>query len=177
MVQKLNHSGKDCTMKKLITGALVVALSTVAFACTPVAPVTDGQNTKITAAGIQKMEAEILSLINKHRAGKGLKALSANAAMATVAAEHSSNMAKGKTAFGHNGFDARVKKISASTGTLKAWAENVARGQISAKEVVNGWLNSPGHRKNIEGNYNLSGIGVVAGKNGELFFTHIFGLK
>jgi len=164
-------------MKRFITGVVCAALLTIGLACTPTASVSEGQRAGTTTAGLEKMEAEILKLINKHRTGKGLNALTAHAAMATVAAEHSSNMAKRKTAFGHDGFDARVKKISASTGTLKAWAENVARGQISAKEVVNGWLNSPGHRKNIEGNYNLTGIGVVAGKNGELFFTQIFGLK
>ena len=45
---------------------------------------------------------------------------------------------------------------------------------MNAKQVVNMWLNSDGHRKNIEGNYNLTGIGVVKGKDGALYFTQIF---
>jgi uncharacterized protein YkwD len=36
------------------------------------------------------------------------------------------------------------------------------------------WINSPGHRENIEGDYNLSGIGIYKNRNGVLYFTHIF---
>lgn len=123
------------------------------------------------------MEAEILKLVNQHRRKKGLGPMSWNQAMSDVAHQHSSNMARKKTAFGHNGFEQRVKKISAKTGGLKGWAENVAHGQISASEVMKGWLKSPGHRKNIEGKYNLIGIGIESSRNGDLYFTQIFGLK
>ncbi|MCM5528255.1 CAP domain-containing protein [Parasegetibacter sp. NRK P23] len=123
------------------------------------------------------MESEILELVNKHRKKKNLPPLQWNSAMAKAAEQHSANMAKKKTAFGHNGFEARVKKIASSEGMLKGWAENVAFGNLSAEEVVKGWLKSPGHKKNIEGKYNLMGVGIARSKSGELYFTQIFGLK
>lgn len=62
-----------------------------------------------------------------------------------------------------------------NNGWITASAENVAYGQLSAKEVVKGWLNSPGHKKkNIEDNYTLTGIGVYTDKKGVIFFTQIF---
>jgi uncharacterized protein YkwD len=36
------------------------------------------------------------------------------------------------------------------------------------------WLNSPGHRKNIEGPYNLTGIAMAKAKDGTMYFTQIF---
>jgi uncharacterized protein YkwD len=55
-----------------------------------------------------------------------------------------------------------------------AWAENVATGQHTAQSAVDTWLKSQGHRENIEGDYNQTGIGITKGKNGSLFFTEIF---
>jgi uncharacterized protein YkwD len=50
----------------------------------------------------------------------------------------------------------------------------VASGQMTAREVVNGWLKSPGHKKNIEGNFVLTGIGYARSKKGDIYFTQIF---
>ena len=49
-----------------------------------------------------------------------------------------------------------------------------AMGILSAGEVVNMWLNSPGHKRNIEGNFTLTGIGIAEADNGYLYFTQIF---
>jgi uncharacterized protein YkwD len=52
--------------------------------------------------------------------------------------------------------------------------ENVASGQMTAKEAVEGWLQSPGHKRNIEGNFTLTGIGWAKDKRGMIYFTQIF---
>jgi len=53
-------------------------------------------------------------------------------------------------------------------------AENVALGQTTAQEAVDSWLSSEGHKQNIEGSYNLTGVGVAQGSDGDLYFTQIF---
>lgn len=84
-------------------------------------------------------------------------------------------MASGRVAFSHAGFDERSKKASkVLKGTKGNFAENVAYGSKTAKEVLKGWENSPGHRKNILGNYKYIGVGIAADKNGRLYFTQIF---
>ncbi len=83
-------------------------------------------------------------------------------------------MANKSVAFGHDGFDNRIDVIISKIGRINAAAENVAYGQMNASTVVNGWLRSPGHKKNIEGDYNLTGIGVYKDANGTIYFTQIF---
>ena len=119
------------------------------------------------------MEEEILVLVNKHRKKQGLPAMEMHSAISKEAEQHSRNMAVGHVGFGHSGFDERLRRLMKKIAGSNAGAENVAYGSRTAEEVVRMWLNSPGHRKNIQGNYNLTGIGVVRGK-GEIFYTQIF---
>ncbi|WP_231590801.1 CAP domain-containing protein [Hymenobacter terrenus] len=44
----------------------------------------------------------------------------------------------------------------------------------TAADFVNGWLNSPGHRANIEGNFTRTGIGVATSSTGRIYSTQIF---
>jgi uncharacterized protein YkwD len=122
------------------------------------------------------MDASILRYINDYRRSKGLSSLQALDVATEQAYLHSKNMATGKTGFGHTGFDKRVQVIQKTMGVsyVSASAENVANGQLSAKEVVKGWLNSPGHKRNIEGNYTLTGIGTYKDREGNFYFTQIF---
>jgi uncharacterized protein YkwD len=39
---------------------------------------------------------------------------------------------------------------------------------------VQGWLNSPGHLKNIQGDFDLTGIGVVKTAQNRYYFTQLF---
>jgi uncharacterized protein YkwD len=121
-----------------------------------------------------KMANEILVYINKHRGEKGLSKLQMDAFISEIAEKHSRQMANGTVPFGHKGFDKRVKTISKHIDHINGFAENVAYGNIGAKEVVQMWLGSKGHRKNIEGNYKLTGIGIAATRDGTLYFTQIF---
>ncbi len=123
----------------------------------------------------KEMATEILRLVNEHRKSMGLKPLANNEVMSRAAEDHSRDMADGKTPFGHEQMDERIAKISKQLKIdANAWAENVATGQRTAKAAVDKWLSSQGHRENIEGNYNITGIGIAKDANGTLFFTQIF---
>lgn len=130
--------------------------------------------TVTTASTATGFEADILALINKHRRARGLAALQTHPAMTEEARRHSMAMATNRVAFGHAGFNIRSKIVQSKIPGTNAVAENVAYGSNSAKEVVDGWLNSSGHKKNIEGKYKYTGIGVARDKSGRLFFTQIF---
>jgi uncharacterized protein YkwD len=129
--------------------------------------------TSVTTANAS-MADDILKLINDYRRKRGLVALSMNNVMNAEALKHSENMAARRTSFSHNGFQGRIKRISSSLNGVSNAAENVAMGSTSAKMVVEEWLSSPMHKKNIEGPYSLTGIGVAADKKGVLYFTQIF---
>lgn len=120
------------------------------------------------------MSADILRYVNEHRRSIGLAPLQANSYISSVALGHSRDMLSGKSPFGHDGFRDRINLISKRLGKLHVAAENVASGPMSAREVVDGWLHSPGHRRNIEGDFRLTGIGLAFGRNGNIYFTQIF---
>jgi uncharacterized protein YkwD len=124
-------------------------------------------------ADISALELEILQLINEHRATLSLAPLTFHPLIQAASLQHSTNMTKEIVPFGHEGFSDRantlVKDLKGS-----AASENVAMGQKTAEEVVQGWLNSVGHRNNIEGDFNLTGISVVKNQQDENVFTQLF---
>jgi uncharacterized protein YkwD len=121
----------------------------------------------------EQMEDEILVLVNQHRESLGLTPLKMNSIVREQSQLHSRSMANGTEKFSRNGFNNRTKIIRSKFGG-NAFAENIAYGHMSAKSVVDGWLNSPGHKKNIEGNYTHIGVGVAQTSSGTLYYTQIF---
>ena len=118
------------------------------------------------------LEIEILQEINLYRDNKGLPSFEMNEIIYEEALKHTEYMiAQG--AINHDNFSDRANRLMNNPGGSSA-AENVAFGYTSAKAVVSGWITSDGHRKNIEGNYNLTGIAAVNDKNGRYYFTQIF---
>ena len=122
------------------------------------------------------VEEATFSLINSHREEESLDSLLAHALLVDVARLHSEQMALGEVAFGHDGFEERIEEILASFSyaTYSA-AENVgiSPGANAPQTMVETWLQSEGHRKNIEGSYTYSGIGSFD-IDGTLYFTQIF---
>ena len=81
---------------------------------------------------------------------------------ATSADECTGVLTGGKTQSGYGGWGRSNSDMMALTHGRKPFrsnsevsevGENVAAGQMTAREVVDGWLNSPGHKKNIEGRF------------------------
>jgi uncharacterized protein YkwD len=108
-----------------------------------------------------ELEKSVFNEINRYRVSKGLPKFTLNANITRQARIHSQNMAKGKTPFSHQGFERRVNAIPIRYSSA---AENVAFNQgysNPVNEAVTGWIKSPGHLKNLKGNYNLTGIGVA----------------
>ncbi len=117
---------------------------------------------------------DILVFINQFRLSHGLSKLQMNPLLIKEATQHSSDMAMHRVAFGHDGFAQRIKYLQQHIKTAQGGAENVAYNYKTAKIVAEGWISSPGHRRNILGSYNQTGIGIVKDKYGKLYFTQIF---
>jgi uncharacterized protein YkwD len=119
-----------------------------------------------------QIEKDILQLVNQHRDSLGKNALVMNDIIYAECKQHSTDMATSNS-MNHDGFTDRAAHIFSKFGGINA-AENVAFGQTSAKQVVTDWLNSPGHKANIEGDFNYTGISVVKNSKGVSYFTQIF---
>lgn len=125
---------------------------------------------------IAEMEKSLIELINKERAKFGLAPLKYWEPLAKLAREHSQNMAAEITEFGHDGFHDRVqvmRKISKHV----SMAENVAYSHGYRDPLMvatEGWMDSPGHKKNILGDYEETGIGIAYSPNGRCYSTQLF---
>lgn len=159
-------------MKNLLFPALLFCMAVNAIPS--IARGTMSHTINVAPAVGVSIADEILKYINEYRRKKGLPLMVMNAAMSAEALKHSENMAARRTSFGHNGFQHRLKRVSSTLNGISGAAENVAMGSKTAKEVVDNWLTSSVHKQNIEGAYNLTGIGVAADKKGVLYFTQLF---
>jgi uncharacterized protein YkwD len=142
----------------------------------PNSPVTNLTPNLANPASLRRIEEEIYQQTNRYRLSRQLPALKLNAAISEQARIHSESMAAGSTTFSHQGFQQRVRYLSLSIPIQQA-AENVAVSQGNSDPAtvsVQGWIKSPGHRKNLEGDFNLMGIGVAQNAKGEYYFTQIF---
>lgn len=136
-----------------------------------------------TQPGGLAFEQEVLKLTNEFRQKNGLKALVLDQSLEKAADLHSKNMAT-QDFFSHTGKDNsrpwdRAQKAGYESGFV---GENIAAGYRSAKAVVDGWINSPGHRANmLNSNYNEIGLGYYflendTGKvNYKSYWTQVFG--
>lgn len=120
-----------------------------------------------------EMETEILNLINAYRENNNLSTLDVLNIISTEADTHTNYMiVNGEVS--HANFNIRAQNLIKNAGA-KFVSENVAYGYSSAQAVVNGWLNSPDHKKNIENpNTTHFGISTECDENGRNYFTHIF---
>jgi len=137
--------------------------------------VTSANRKRASAPTTASLERSVVQKINQYRQQQGLSALTTNSSIRQQARRHSQDMATSR-AISHDGFDQRVKTIG-KTIAWRAAAENVgynAGYSDPVTQVVNSWLKSPGHLKNIVGNFNLTAVGVAKNSQGEYYFTQIF---
>ncbi|MCE3553030.1 CAP domain-containing protein [Pseudonocardia sp. RS11V-5] len=117
--------------------------------------------------------AEVVALTNRARAEAGCAALTTDARITRAAQAHSDDMAA-RDYFEHDSPEGRsfADRVAAA-GYPAPGAENIAMGQRTAQAVVQAWLDSPGHRRNIE-DCSLTTIGVGLSTDG-YYWTQDFG--
>ena len=124
-----------------------------------------------------KMEKEVLRLTNIERQKQGLKKLQLDKRLAYSARYHAKGMAENNY-FEHDSYyrnsNNRLKRICGTFERISAFAnygykaENISAGRSTAKSTVDGWMNSPGHRKNILNKaYTKLGVGYYYSENSE----------
>lgn len=128
------------------------------------------------AKTVAQEEREVIQAVNAYRVKKGLPAIGYDERIARVARVHSANMAAHRVPFGHTAFQRRMTALYAVFKNADGGSENVAYfpKSKSPAQVVAMWLTSSGHRRNIEGNFQTSGVGIVHDARGYVYYTHTF---
>jgi len=119
------------------------------------------------------LDKEVLKYANEYRRSRKLPALVMRDDLNDIARKHSEDMARGKRAFGHSGFDKRTIQIRKVYPNCTL-AENVAYGSPDAKDVITQWKKSTGHRQNLLGDFQYTGIGTARDRKGTLYYTQLF---
>ena len=121
----------------------------------------------------QEFESQVVRLVNQIRQENGLQQLTANWELSRVARYKSQDM-KDNRYFSHTSptYGSPFQMIKAFGISYRTAGENIAKGYATPQAVVNGWMNSSGHRANIlNPAYKQIGVGYVAGGN---YWTQMF---
>jgi len=131
---------------------------------------------------------ELLTLTNQQRLKYGKKPTKKRAGIqplvwnsvlaeaAMVQAKYLYNKRKlTHTGPGGSSVGTRTKKLKYKWSCV---GENIAKGQESMEEVINDWMHSPGHRRNIlDISFQEFGAAVLMGKDGQLIWVQVFGTR
>lgn len=148
----------------VLHAACVPAPAARGAAAAPVssAPASPADDARIVFAGI-----------NRHRQSRGCAPLVWSEGGARAARRHSEDMAR-RRYFSHTSPEGTQPwdRMRAEGLSFSRAAENIAVTGAGAQDAVRGWINSPGHRANIE-NCALThtGVGVAAPYWTQVFFT------
>ncbi|WP_024756644.1 CAP domain-containing protein [Streptomyces exfoliatus] len=120
---------------------------------------------------------QVVALVNEERAKAGCGPLTANATLTSAAQGHSDDMAA-RDFFDHTNPDGAGpgERVTAAGYPWSTYGENIAMGQSTPEEVMDSWMNSPGHRANIL-NCDFKEIGIGIHSSGGPYWTQVFGAR
>lgn len=160
-------------IKKIVFAALAAAAFTGAAGAVHLDRPVQGSSS--VSAGIQSSSAasEVVRLTNSARSQNGYAALVEDGALSEATAVRAREIARSFSHTRPSGASFSSALSESGVSYLRA-GENIASGQKSASEVVNAWMNSPGHRANIL-NSSYSRIGSASVNiNGTLYWVQLF---
>ncbi|MGP4077428.1 CAP domain-containing protein [Halobacillus sp. K22] len=122
---------------------------------------------------VSDFEQQVVELTNQERAKQGLEPLELDTELSAVAGDKSLDMQKNDY-FSHTSptYGSPFDMLKEYGIDYRTAGENIAMGHTSPEQVVQGWMNSEGHRKNIM-NPNFTHIGVGYVEDGN-YWTQMF---
>ncbi|WP_339194706.1 CAP domain-containing protein [Solibacillus sp. FSL R5-0449] len=119
--------------------------------------------TNNASQSVSEFEKQVVDLTNAERTKAGLKPLEMHTPLMGVAHAKSADMAKNNY-FSHTSptFGSPFDQIKSAGISYRSAGENIAQGQRTPQQVVQAWMDSPGHRQNImNANFTHIGVGFV----------------
>lgn len=122
------------------------------------------------------MTGQVVTLVNKERASNGLQPVTSDSRLAKLAQMKAEDMAKNGY-FSHTSptYGSAFDMMKTYGISYKTAGENIAKGQKTAQAVMNGWMNSSGHRANIlKSDYTKIGVGCAKSSDGTIYWVQMF---
>ncbi len=123
-----------------------------------------------------KILAGLVDAHNQARARAGLPPLAVDPRLDAAARRHADDMAA-RRRMTHRGGDGSspFQRIEAEGYHFRQAAENIAFGRFTLDSLMRGWLGSPGHRRNILGNFSEIGAAYATAGDGTAYWCVTFG--
>jgi uncharacterized protein YkwD len=130
-------------------------------------------NKVIVTYNYNETEAKLVTLINDYRISQGLNALQVVNHISYKSQEHNEYMIDNNVV-NHDYFEQRSNNIIQVLGAERV-GENIAYNYLTAESAMQAWLNSPGHKANVLGDYTHLGISVtISPETGRKYYTNMF---
>lgn len=139
----------------------------------PEIPTTPAPETQVTDQERSSIE-QVIRLVNEERAKAGLAPVTEASDVSAAAGVRAREIPR---SFAHVRPDGSNYSTALDQSGVRYMGsgENIAYGQRSPQEVMNGWMNSPGHRANIlNGSYTKIGVGYYQNANGVKYWVQLF---
>ena len=118
-------------------------------------------------------ETQLLVLVNQYRVAQGLNELQPINHVSFKSFEHNLYMIERKK-ISHDLFTERSNNLIQVLGAVRV-GENLAYNFSSPNSALYAWINSPGHKKNLEGDYTHFGVSItVDTETGKSYYTNMF---
>ena len=130
-------------------------------------------NKLVTSYNYNEAELKLVTLINNYRSSIGLNTLQVINHISYKSQEHNIYMIDNNVV-NHDYFQQRSNNLIQVLGAEKV-GENIAYNYQTAESAISAWLNSPGHKANIEGDYTHLGISITVDETtGKKYYTNMF---
>jgi uncharacterized protein YkwD len=127
----------------------------------------------ITTYNYNETELKLVTLINNYRQSIGLNTLEVINHISFKSEEHNIYMIE-HNLVNHDYFQERSDNLILVLGAERV-GENIAYNYKTAENAFSAWMDSPGHRANIEGDYTHFGIAVTTdAQTGKKYYTNMF---
>jgi len=182
-----------------VVGSFVASLAVAAGSVVPAGAADAPQRLDVAAAGVALRPAErldpptppppppaptpphvaaaqdVLALVNAERRARGLAPMVLDGRLQSIAQSHSVDQAARRT-MSHTGGDGSTLRVRMDRSGFpwRSAGENVAYGYSTSTAVMNGWMNSSGHRANILGSFTHLGVGLAYSSTGVPYWTQVF---
>ncbi|WIM93675.1 CAP domain-containing protein [Actinoplanes oblitus] len=130
----------------------------------------------ISSSPVAPVQQQILALVNRYRERAGCRPVTIDRRLIDAANRHAADMAR-RDYFEHaspNG-DRAGERVSEAGYSWRWYGENIARGQDSPWEAMDGWMNSPEHRENIlDCKLDQMGVGLALDRDDTPYWVQDF---
>lgn len=162
---------KTNLLKSIFLAAVIFSLTSCSSDASEEVQTTN--STLVNDYNYNQIEIDLAAEINAYRVSKGLNELQTVNHISFKSEEHNEYMIANNVV-NHDYFEERSNNIMQVLGAVKV-NENVAYNYTTSAGVLHAWLQSPGHKSNIEGNFTHFGISVSEDpETGKKYYTNIF---